>query len=462
MAPGWSILTAAIFVMLNERLQMAGEWFIGGIEAKDFAYVFMLLGLEVLVTSRWNRAWLLFGAAAGFHPLVGGWAVVAAAMAWLFLGKKYSPHPLGEGPGVRAETSVTCPRANPLPKGEGTGRPKLSSMLPGLIGGFLLSLPGLVPALVLNRNIDVETIRHANVIYVFERLRHHLDVLQFRMDFVLRFAALTACYLAWCWMVNRLPKRESCQESADEQPGRCNFLPIRILQYFVAGALSIALVGVLVDMTSLYDRTLAAGLLRFYWFRLADIALPLGTAFVASFWIERELAARSRSRKIWGYLGLGVAVVLSGIHFGSYIPQRIKPSPARADRLDNPPAWEDACAWVSANTPRDARFFTPRQSQTFKWYARRTEVVTWKDIPQDAAGLAAWWNRIEEVFMTGSPQPEFRWRENATDMEPAQLKELAKKYGAAYIIAPVGNRPPGWEEIYRNQRYVVLRISERM
>ena len=130
---GWSILTAALFVMLNERFQMAGEWFIGGVEAKGFAYVFMLLGLEALVRNRWNRAWLLFGAAAAFHALVGGWAVVAAGIAWLFMGKKFSPPPLGEG----------------------SSRPKFVSMLPGLLGGFLLSLPGLLPALALSRNIDV-------------------------------------------------------------------------------------------------------------------------------------------------------------------------------------------------------------------------------------------------------------------------------------------------------------------
>jgi hypothetical protein len=196
--------------------------------------------------------------------------------------------------------------------------------------------------------------------------------------------------------------------------------------------------------------------MRFYWFRLADIVLPLGTAFLASYWIQQKILAKSFE----GMLALVLALGFAAVHFGSYIPERIKPPPSRADRLDNVAAWLDACRFISANTPADARFFTPRLSQTFKWYARRAEVATWKDVPQDAAALVAWWNRIQDVFATGSPQPEFRWRENATEMEPAQLLKLANKYHAEYIIAPVGNSPRGWKAIYRNQGYVVYRFPE--
>ena len=65
---------------------MAGEWVIGGVEAKGFAYVLVFLGLEALAANRWNRVWLLLGAASAFHVLVGGWAAVAAGLAWLLTG----------------------------------------------------------------------------------------------------------------------------------------------------------------------------------------------------------------------------------------------------------------------------------------------------------------------------------------------------------------------------------------
>ena len=53
----FSVLTAAWFVCLLARFHMAGEWVIGGVEAKGFAYVLVFLGLEALVRKRWNRMW---------------------------------------------------------------------------------------------------------------------------------------------------------------------------------------------------------------------------------------------------------------------------------------------------------------------------------------------------------------------------------------------------------------------
>ncbi|HEX3727930.1 MAG TPA: hypothetical protein VHV08_16880, partial [Pirellulales bacterium] len=81
--PLLGVLTAAIWVALNDRCAMAGEWLIGGVEAKGFAYVLVLLGLESLVRGRWTAMWLLFGAASSFHVIIGGWSVVAGLVVWL-------------------------------------------------------------------------------------------------------------------------------------------------------------------------------------------------------------------------------------------------------------------------------------------------------------------------------------------------------------------------------------------
>ena len=55
------MLSAALFLVLNDRMHMAGEWVIGGVEAKGFAYVLVFVGLERLVRGRWNAAILAFG-----------------------------------------------------------------------------------------------------------------------------------------------------------------------------------------------------------------------------------------------------------------------------------------------------------------------------------------------------------------------------------------------------------------
>ena len=78
-----SVLTATLFVFLLQHYNMAGEWVVGGAEAKGFAFALMFLALEALVEGYWNRMWLLLGLAPAFHILVGGWAAVAAGAVWL-------------------------------------------------------------------------------------------------------------------------------------------------------------------------------------------------------------------------------------------------------------------------------------------------------------------------------------------------------------------------------------------
>ena len=50
------------------------------------------------------------------------------------------------------------------------------------------------------------------------------------------------------------------------------------LRAFVTGAVVITLIGVAIQPLIYVDRALAADLLRYYWFRLTDVALPLGVA----------------------------------------------------------------------------------------------------------------------------------------------------------------------------------------
>jgi hypothetical protein len=288
------------------------------------------------------------------------------------------------------------------------------------------------------------------------------------MEFVWRFAALTLCFLILCRLISRFTEKKLSQEQANISDVAGRFQSFRVLQCFVAGSLAIALLGVLIDLVGLFDRPFAAGLLRFYWFRTADIIVPLGTALSAAFWIELQMTAKA----LRGTIALAVAFIAIAWHCNAYISPRMYPVPARGDinminamlitqpdqpspskaaRLENLVAWQDACRWIRENTPADARFFTPRLSQTFKWYARRAEVATWKDVPQDAASLIVWWDRIQDLFATGSTQPEFRWRESVTDMEPKRLAALAEKYQADYIVALSGSPRPGWKVIYETQ-----------
>ena len=407
----FSVLAAALLVCLSQRCHMAGEWVIGGVEAKGFAFVLVLLGLEALVRNRWNRAWLLLGAASAFHVLVGGWSVVAAGLAWLQLGKD---------------------------------RPALRSMWPAILAGFLLSLPGLVPSLMLDWGTGDAVIRRAHQIYVFERLYHHLDLLQIPVSFIRRFVLLLLLWLAMCWV---MPPQA----------------PWRRLRAFVIGAVVIGLVGAGISLAGNCNLALAAGLLRFYWFRLADVAVPLGVALGATSLVVWKL----RSQPVQGKCWLGIVILAGGIHVGVHLVERagsviLRSTPPPADRLPMPKyvAWKQACNVVarSGRFPPGAKFLTPRMSQTFKWHAGRAEVVNWKEIPQDARGILKWWERIEDLYATGSTDPRHRWHESLAALGAERLRQVGARYGAEYVITLRTERPLPLEVVYCNESYIIYRL----
>jgi hypothetical protein len=373
----YAVLAAALFVAANARLHMAGEWIIGGVEAKGFAYVLVLLGLESLVCRRWTRAVLLFGAASSFHVIVGGWSVVAAAVVWL----------------TAAE------------------RPPLARLVLPLAGGLLLALPGLLPAVALTWRADAGVVSEANRIYVFERLDHHLLPQHFPPRFVVRHLALVGALV----VLARLGR-----------PGA----QLRKLHGFVAATVAIAAVGMIVGLLVPLQADLAASLLRYYWFRMSDVMVPLGVAVTVCVLLEKWTTKRST----WPAIALGAALFVAGGHLGETIWRRhLQPLPPADVSIVNVGAWREMCAWIAAETPADAVFLTPRLAQTFRWYAQRAEVVSRKDIPQDAAGIVQWWQRMNRIHRAPGDSP-LVWRESMAELGSQRLRELGAEYGADYVL----------------------------
>lgn len=404
----WSILTAALMVFLVDYFPMAGEWIIGGVEAKGFAFVLVLLGIEAIVRNRWNRAWLLFGAAAMFHVLVGGWAVVAAALAWMLLGKS---------------------------------RPRFWTMWPGLIGGLLLSLPSLIPSIRLTWGVAPEIVDQANQIFVFSRLAHHLNPALFPAHYVLRFALLM---LAWVVIRGRTP---------EDQPGWR-------MHAFVAGAVGISVAGIVVAYATSGRPDWAASLLRYYWFRLADVAVPIGVAIGGPLLVLQVKHARPALAK-WAT----AAMILVAVgHLGYYAIRRPFPDVPRACGLDPSdfPRWRHACDWIanSGEIPPGGRFLTPRLCRTFKWYTGHSEVVTWKDIPQDAQSIVEWWQRLDEIYATGSFDPWEQWYPSLADEGVVRLREIASRYQADYVLTTAEPRLD-LPVLYENGSFIVYRIGDR-
>ncbi len=428
--PLMSLLSAGLLLLCLRQLHLAGEWVIGGVEAKGFAYVLVFLALQAIVKDRWRAALILAGAAGAFHVLVGGWTVVAIGMAWLMCG---------------------------------SSRPRLMTLLPAAAIGLLLSLPGLWPALALNQGVPKDVAHEAARIYVFERLAHHLVYSQFPAVNIARFQLLVVAWAVIAWLQRREPS-------------------VTRLQRVVAGTIVIALIGVVIDQAFViranmldqspdeYERAVA-GLLRYYWYRMSDSLVPVGVALAAVWGITKLQTSKPALAA-----GLSMAAILLSVANLAEVnyqrrllpvpPAIVQPNIESTRPITAKMWWQDwqaVCDWVAQETPADALFLTPREQQTFKWYAGRAEIATRKDVPQDARGLMEWKQRLTDIYPR---DPEHHLHDLAA-FSDAELLDLARKYRASYIVADLtrAQRRIGLPQVYPvlvedNSSFAVYRVPE--
>lgn len=424
--PWVGLLSAGLFVFLSPRCAMAGEWIIGGVEAKGFAYGLVLLGLEALVAGQWRRMWLLLGAATAMHSLVGGWTMLAAGMVWLggVVTAVRRQKASGASAGAQLRESVA----------------QLGKMLPSMAGGFALALVGLIPSLRLSWGVGAELAAEAYEIYVYRRLGHHLDPWQFPPQHILRFGLLVVVWL----LLARLTART-------DGPRR--------LRALVNASLLIALGGFALGLIELWRPALAAALLRFYWFRLSDALVPIGVALCSTLLIVQ--LATNFGRRVAGWATFGASLPVIG-HLTLCVAGWGLPAPNLVDEFPYHDEWRDVCRWIAASDiPRNARFLTPRSAQTFKWYTGRPEVGNWKEVPQDARSLVEWWRRMNTLHASGWDPPDEIWLESLLLHDAETLWELGRRYQARYLVDFTSQtQPPPLVRLYENAAYAVYRLPE--
>ncbi|MFO0942510.1 MAG: DUF6798 domain-containing protein [Pirellulales bacterium] len=265
-----------------------------------------------------------------------------------------------------------------------------------------------------------------------------------------------------------------------------------------AASLVICFLGWLIDLLGAVtgQTILAAKLLRFYWFRWSDIAVPLSVVVLASLVITRvSFSAESTSLKAVTSRGsylITSSILLVGLalffHWRTESSQLLAP----ADRLlmerpgpfpvshdpehdfDKLPQrfqeWLAVCQWIRENTPQNSLWLTPKHQQTFKWYAHRAEVVTWKDVPQDNASIIEWYRRAEGTDEPGvlSCAPPRKPDGSFRDWTTAELVALARKYRFNWILIDrtYQESPPLLECKYPldidNRSFAIFYVSDAM
>ena len=409
-APGsWSPLWSAIlFAALQSTVNLSGEWLIGGTEAKVFSYAALLVAIAAAGDAAWIEAGAATGVAISFHPVVGVWGLAALAAGSF------------AGPPVLAVRNDNA---------EGLKRPFDSSRnarshLSGAALCFLLSLPGLIPAITILANRPAaESARIADVDQVFYRLKHHLDPAEFTMPAWLSYAGLLVVWLA----LRRFVERNAAE---------------RFFARFTLASLVIAGGGL---VAGFWLRS--AALMKFYPFRLIDLFLPIAVSIAGAGLLEQRLARTPAGRQP-AARAFGHALACAALAWSLLAPGRFE-NPARwpPDRWND---FVDACRWIERHTPPDAVFLTPKDNVGFKWYAQRAEYFTWKDCPQDAAGVLEWARRHNRVI---------RWvpRPATGPISKSALVAIRQDTDVGYILS-LGAAPEAGKAVYANASFSVTFI----
>ncbi len=379
-----SLAVAVIWIGFTAGFNLAGEWVIGGIEGKVPAYGLMLVAMRLMLDGKWRFVWPVLGLASGFHVLVGGWSVLVAIGVYLVYGRTLE---------------------------------KLQSQIVPLLIGGAISMSGIYPALMLTRGVDATIVTAAAKIYAYERLPHHLLPTGLEWHWYLRHAVLLTLTAVACWRLR-----------ADKS--------FAIIRSFTIGMVLIAVVGLLIGIMPAFAPDLAAKLLRFYWFRMTDAVVPLTLALA---WVRLPLVEHVSHAVFTIRVAVMVVALLivSGeaieatrmtvITDSGFVASAIGMNTAPGDRQRVVSDWIEVCHWVDRTLPQDEILLTPRNQQTFKWYANRAEVVNWKDVPQDAERLVQWSQRFYGVFPVrlGTVRVTVRYPD---------LIRYREEYGARFMV----------------------------
>jgi len=416
------LLAAGLFAVALRHTTAAGEWVIGGCEAKVFAWALVLPAIGELARGRMATAVFLLGGATALHPIVGGWGLVAAGLTWL---RRWRA-----GPGEMDR------------HGGGTSAVALRGGL--IVAGLALAAWGVVPALGLSAGLDAADRAAANRIYVVDRLYHHLLPRTFPQAMIARHVLAILIGIIMHRIVPATPARER-------------------VAAFRETALSISLVGCVIAVCEPLAPDLAIGLLRFYWFRLADVVVPFTLAASAAALLEDDAAC---GRALPGRPAVVRGLVVAALLLDLVVQSRHWPLPGRdglrprADAKVQAPDWADVCAWVRTGVPPGSRFLTPRGAESFTWRTGMPEVVAWKNSPQDGGSLLEWRRRIVDCF---SSDGTLQGMERSTAaLGAGRMREVAARYAADHAIVPLAAVEAAalpFERLYANGTYGVFRLA---
>ncbi|MEP1094433.1 MAG: DUF6798 domain-containing protein [Cyclobacteriaceae bacterium] len=408
----FTVACLTVFLLYFSEGMYAGEWIVGGLETKVFAYSLVLLSIAAILRDTVGSSFLYAGVALSLHPLVGGYHILCLANVLLY---KVFRHQM-------------------------SFKTILKKSYLFLIGGFW----GIAGILIhLFEQNDVELSRQAWDILVQVRVPfHNLPKLYSQaLFFPMLFSIFNGVMLFFS-----------------------KKLQVRELSVYILTTVFISGLGILIYLFG--DQTL----LRFYFFRFGDSMQPLLTLAVLSTVISSlwsSLSKKVGQKKIVENMLVTatLAVVLSlflvknsanlrSLRDNSFTSEEI----SKASSMDF-----ELMKWIKKETNKNAVFIAPVSMETFFMDAQRSLFVSWKLAPYEVERIVEWYRRIlllnkgEDLFAKNI-DPKRELEKNYSRLTENEILKIQRLYPEiTHIISPSTNEL-AFDEAYRTERFILYRL----
>ncbi|WP_139325030.1 DUF6798 domain-containing protein [[Limnothrix rosea] IAM M-220] len=411
-----SLFTAiTLFLYSHQGMAIAGEWMVGSLETKGFAYGIVLIAIWLAMKQRYIWMIASLGIATSLHILVGGYATLTF-LPWL----AWSAYKKGlfRQEFIKKYLSTIC------------------------LGTFIYLLTSIFATVTLFHSLSKtvtapESMLQATYIYTFLRNSHHLAPFTWQK---IRFLIIII-YLGifgWCWHKTKEEFVFSVQKYPNNGTGIKSRLLLLELTVFSLIPLFGGFVAVFFDSEG--------ALLQYYPFRFGSLMLALNSLLIAVYLIQKYIKT---SRYIQGFKKYGFSlclVTLALVHsltLTSFTKQAINlldfPIGIEQNNLES----QDVFTWIKNNTAKEAIIISsPSHYIGFNWLTNRATIAKFKLVPPTEIQIFEWYERLNDL--SGYPK-DYVWQKTGFEMEEelhqdyqklttVQVKNLMEKYQAQYFF----------------------------
>ncbi len=353
----------------------------------------------------------IFGGAATFHPLVGGYSVIALLFSLFFFNKKESLGIIKTSPFFAL-----------------SGWPGIGIIIYNLVTSKGAS--GSIADLIY-------VARHPHHMIPADFIRYVHKGIPEWADYTLLIGNLVFCAVVFVTAFIRLKKDTS----------------ERKLLYYALGSFVLFILGLIIYFAGQYH------LLKYYIFRFPDVIIPF-TAYILFVSAADKMVFISKPRFS---IATAIAIIsITGILFG-WTSVKLAGMDRPVSTLNESSEKLEMYTWIKSNTPDESVFIIDPFIDNFNITAERAQFVTLKHIPQSEKDVMEWYSRLKKLnrgedFYDGKISFRFgEFKSNFRNLTDNELLDLSKE-GADYYIGSA-EREGDLEEVFKNNKWGVYRLK---